>query len=704
MVQPRTEAELLAAVAAAFTEEAAELLRVAERAVGALGEAEPAARAAQLLEALRALHTLKGGASSVGAAELAGGVHALEAELRAIEGAEPLGPAARDALFGKLEGLQASLARWISGGAAVAIADAPAPQHPGAAELLRVRPERIDALHALVGELVMIRLQHRALSQQLTGLRDQLEEVSSGWRALSSQLERQREDAVDLRSAGANLGADLQSLGRGLVAVARDMPNLEAQAAAVSASLEDGIRELRLMPLAPFFEEYGRVLRETARSTGKEVRLVVRAEGAEIDRSVLARLRDPLLHLVRNAVVHGLETPEARLRAGKPREGVLALEARSAGTRAVLRVVDDGAGLDLPRIRGCALELGVPDPGAAPTSQALLDVLTQPGFTTRAVADDLAGRGIGLDVVASRVRELEGRLQLESRPGAGCTFTIDVPVSASTTVGLVVSAGAQSFGILLNAVERVLRVERDQVVRVEPGAALRVDGELVGVLALSELLGEPSGAEGKLPAVVLRHGRHRLVLVVDELPGEQTLVIKPLPRAFHQASLVRGGAIQPDGSILPVLEIAALFELAARARPGAGLASRAQRKLQVLVVDDSITMRTLLRNILRSAGHEVTVAHDGQAAREVYENGSAFDLVISDLQMPRLDGSGLCRAIRHSARPQTPVVLVTSVGDPEERRKAMEAGADAYLIKSDFEQAHFLELVRTLTWRGAAAA
>jgi chemotaxis protein histidine kinase CheA/CheY-like chemotaxis protein len=516
-----------------------------------------------------------------------------------------------------------------------------------------------------------------------------------------------------------DLEIKLQALSDALPGVAEEfavvvgeLTTLAAQAAVVSTNLEDGIHALQLTPLQPFLEEYAKVVRVTAGEGRKEARLAIFAEGVEIDRTVLMRLRDPLLHLVRNAVVHGIETPERRVSTGKAACGTVRLEGRCEGTRAIVQVIDDGRGIDVERVRQRALQMKLVGAGDRVGDEQILDVLTHPGFSTQEVADGLAGRGIGLDVVATSVRELDGQLQLSTHPGGGTTFTIDVPITASTGAGLVVRVEDYSFGILLGHVERVLRVGPADIHSLEGRDTIGAFGAPVAVVHLGDLVGveRPVQKAPKKPAVVLRHGKQRLVVVVDDIPGDQTFVVRPLCRAFSGAHIFLGAAIQSDGAILPILQIAALFQRATGAAPGRasrGLGvetTRGKDEISILVVDDSITMRTLLRNILHAARYKVAVAHDGQSALSVLEGLPECHLIITDLQMPRMHGADLCRAVRRSARSNIPIIAVTSIGDDTERRRALEAGADAYIVKSDFEQDHFLSLVARFTGaRGAAA-
>ncbi|HEX6244930.1 MAG TPA: response regulator, partial [Polyangiales bacterium] len=400
----------------------------------------------------------------------------------------------------------------------------------------------------------------------------------------------------------------------------------------------------------------------------------------------------------RNAVVHGIEAPERRLALGKPREGNLTLEAWSAGTHAIIRVTDDGAGVDVERVEARARARGLS------VSEGLLQVLTQPGFSTRDVADDLAGRGVGLDVVASLVRGLDGSMELSSERGVGSVFTVRVPITASTAMGLVLQVGEQRFGVMLSAVERVLRPDLSEIREVEGRPTLRVDDEMVAVVPLTELLGLPDDPpeQNMLPVVVLQQARRRLAVSVREIPSEQELVVRAFGKAFRGMDQFLGGAVQPDHSVVPVLSTSALFARAARA-PQRGASKRSylqqprpSHRAHALVVDDSITMRTMLRNALSAAGYQVSVAEDGEAALALLDDMGSCQIVITDLQMPRMDGIELCARVRARPGSYLPIIMVTSVDDDGEKSRALAAGADAYVVKAAFEQTAFLHRVDSL--------
>ena len=718
-----------------FTDEAAELLRSLDLTLNELFGADEADRTRLFRDMLRALHTLKGAAAVVGKEDIRRHVHELEETVRKLsDGEVPLDALATQELSSGVEEVHLAVMRMLGArdeepvqpatpalvvaspppaAPAVPAVPAPSPARSSArGDFLRLKPEKVDSIHALVGDLVVARLQYQALSRRMATLRDRTTEATGSFRSLAAHIAGLRgalpaRAHAELTARVTAMGSLLSDVTRETSAVAGDFPMLQAHATAVSTSLEEGIRDLRLMPLSSFFEDHAKVVRETARETGKEARLLVQAGGAEVDRHVLVRLRDALSHLVRNAVVHGIEAQELRESQGKSACGIVRLEGHIDGSRAVLRIADDGAGIDREAVRRKAVRLGLLRPDEALREEALLDILTQPGFSTRDAADALSGRGIGLDVVAAAVRDLDGHMEVSSAPGVGTVFTIEVPVTAVAGMGLLVKVGEHAFGILLSHVERAIRVGPDDIRVLESHETVKVGDDLLSIVPLGALVGLPGSqlpAE-KAPAVVLRMGKQRLVVTVDDVPGDQALVVKPLGRAFAGATHLSGGAVQPDGSVLPVLHVPALFLRAAgaaRARPSSATPSlppplRRHEETAILVVDDSMTMRTLLRNILRADHYEVQVAHDGKAALDVLDSMPRCDLVVTDLQMPRMDGVELCAAIRRSSRAHLPVMVVTSVGDANEKRLALESGADAYVVKADFEQSRFLELVARLS-------
>lgn len=706
-------------VLAVFRDEALELARGAASALNDVAN-NPSGGTQGWDELRRVLHTLKGAAAAAGQAEVERVVHDLETRVHEVESAGA--DRALDELFVVLEQLERKLRPAAVSAPPLSVA----PPEPSAAssvvpptvstpppvatgqEWLRVSPTRIDQLESKVGELVLARLRHDALNARIVALREEhargLAAQQAVAKALSSVRARlDRGEWEQLRDLSRQATARWVDLETELQSVCRDARKVQSQSSLVSAEVEESIQGLRLMPLRPFFERFAGAARDAARRTHKRVYFRVDADGAEVDRAVLTRLADPVLHLVRNAVVHGLEPPAERIGRGKGEAGTLTLQARAEGTHAEIRIADDGRGVDEAQVRRTARERGVPGADAA----ELLDLLTHPGFSTQAKADDLAGRGVGLDVCSSTIRSLDGLLELESEPGCGTTFVLRVPITASTSMGLVTMAGGRPFGVMLASVERVTRPNNSDYGELDGRLVVKIGDESVAVAWLADLLGlpRPQAALQRPPVIILEHGRRRLGVIVDEIPGQQALVIRRFGPAFRRMGLFVGGAVQPDHSIVPVLSVAALFERAVNASTSVSMAALKTEiegpAHRALVVDDSITMRTLLRNILDAAGYEVSVAENGLAALAILDGMERCDVIVTDLQMPQMDGVEFCQAVRARDMAYVPIVMVTSVAAEHERTKALAAGADAYVVKAAFEQGHFLRRVDSLV-RGPA--
>ncbi|MDF1661724.1 MAG: response regulator [Planctomycetota bacterium] len=713
-----------------FREESRELLQQTENVLQSLGDRpEKSVEDALVFELKRLLHTLKGAASAVGEEAFAEATHHWEdALLSAAQNTTWTILESLDDCYQRLENLQSMIGQEnIQESELESVPDTAEPQtipKEGTvertnasrdselapivlSEYLRVKTERIDNLDALLGDLTVLRLQDEQAASRLNTTRKLLSKSMTGFRQLTTALRKIKREAPSdtLNTFTQNfekMGAQLNAAFKECFALSREIPvNLDQERALIS-NIEDNVRALRLMPLQSFFEEYQKVVRQAARQCDKLVKLKIISKGAEVDRPVLVKLRDPLLHLIRNAVVHGIETPTERRLAGKPEFGTILLEGICEGGRATIRVSDDGAGLNEKKIAQRAQQLNLIEEQTELNKQSVLDLLTSPGFSTRGQSDVLAGRGIGLDVVGARLRELDGFLDVDSLQGLGCSFSMNVPVSTSSNVGLILSCADQQFCIVLDHIECVIRVQASELYSIEGREVVNVNDRSVAIIALSEILGIGafSFKNMKKTAVVLKLGERRLALLVDDIPGEQTMVIKPLGVAFEGVPMFMGGAIQSDHQILPVVQVTELFRKASGAQNShLGLASDSlhdERKKAVLVVDDSITMRTLERNILQAAGYQVTVAHDGQHALDILNSQVHFDALVTDVQMPRLDGIELCSKVRESQTPDLPIVVVTSVDNSEEQKRALNAGADAYIVKSQFEQNSFLQCISRL--------
>jgi two-component system chemotaxis sensor kinase CheA len=443
--------------------------------------------------------------------------------------------------------------------------------------------------------------------------------------------------------------------------------------------------------------------RDLAISAGKQLDLVIEGDEVEFDRAIVEQLRDPLRHLVRNAVDHGIETPEQRIAAGKPPRGEIRVKAWLRGAQVEITVSDQGRGLNLEAIRAQAQKRGLLD-YADPAE--MVQAIFMPGFTTARAVTQVSGRGVGLDVVKSQVEALQGSVNVTWIPGAGTTFTISVPLTLTMLRALLLRAGRNTFAIASANVHKLVRLSAADLRSVggREMVALGHDHAPIVVTSLSRVLGFSGPAnlpEAPLLAVIVAVGETRVALIVDEFLAEQDLMIKSLGRHIRRAPIISGATLLPSGRVALVLNAGNLVRSALGLKAeksvfGAIEQAAVERRKLLIVADDSVTTRGLEKSILEGAGYEVRVAPDGQAAWQMLQDYGA-DLLVSDVEMPNLDGFGLTATVRGSERfRDLPVVLVTARESEADKARGLKVGANAYLVKSGFDQGHLLETIAQL--------
>ena len=471
-------------------------------------------------------------------------------------------------------------------------------------------------------------------------------------------------------------------------------------------SLQERTLQARMVPFGTIAEPLRRTARDLARSLGKAVELELRGQETELDRGVLEQVADPMLHLVRNAIDHGIELPEARLAAGKPRYGTVRVHAAQLGSEVVVTVADDGQGIDLARVRQQAGEAGDALDGVG--DDEAIYAIFRSGLSTAATVSEVSGRGVGLDVVRASLASVRGRVEVHSEPGTGSEFRLSVPITLAVLPCLLVEAAGRRFGVPMHSVVSAEAAGWSED-HVEGQVVIRVRDTILPVSDLAATLGVTAG-QGEAPAsdspaVVLASMTRRHAFRVDALLGQRNVVVKDLGRLLPRLALLAGASLEPDGSILLVLDVSGLVDRARWARSGgAGRAAPSPPPAvpapagpaSVLVVDDTAVVRELERSILEEAGYRVRTAADGRLALAALADTPA-DLVVTDVEMPNCDGLELTRAIRaQPALTGLPVVVVTSRSSDADRRLAMDAGADAYLVKGDLDRRTLLEVVGRL--------
>ncbi len=486
----------------------------------------------------------------------------------------------------------------------------------------------------------------------------------------------------------------------------RQLSNDTMRLSLIIDELQEEIKRVRMLPLATITPTFGRMVRDLARAQGKQITLTIVGGETELDKRVLEQIKDPLIHLLRNAVDHGIESPAEREAAGKPAEGQITLSASQQGHHVVIAVSDDGAGLDLEAIRTAAVRRGVLRPAEVQKldDDEVTRLIFNSGFSTSPIITDISGRGVGLDVVRQNIEELHGTLEVSFTVGLGTTFTMNLPLTLASSRGLLVKAGGQIFALPLSTVERMLHLKGQTITNLKGRAAITYQQKPLALAWLADLLELPQGQRDpdQLTVVIVAIAEKRLGIVVEDLVGEQEIVLKSLGKQLARVGGIAGATVLGSGQVILMLHPADLIKLAARtparrATPSDGNQLESNRQKTVLVVDDSITTRTLEKNILEAAGYEVKLAIDGEQALAVLVTDGLPDLIVSDINMPRLDGFGLTQRIRQDERyADIPVILVTSLDSPADKARGIEVGADAYIVKSSFDQNNLLETIEQL--------
>lgn len=566
-------------------------------------------------------------------------------------------------------------------------APATAPVEPKlkTAETVRVRLSKLDELIKLMGEVVS---SHARMRQRLVDVR-----------AIECALSEGASTAASHESA-AHLHRFAQAL----------KDDVQAQEVLMD-ELHDKTLLMRMLPLAIVFEPAARMVRELARSVGKQVECVVIGAEIELDRQMIDKLADPIIHLIRNGIDHGLETPALRTAAGKPAQGKLTLSARQDGGWVVIDVADDGGGIPLAAVRDKAVKKGFvsTEKAAALTDQEVIDLIFLPGFSTNAIITDLSGRGVGMDVVKQAILDdLQGVVNVETRPGGGTTFSLRLPLSLAVMRVLIVEVDGLPFGFTAQSVGELLRLPVDALLTVAERNAVIIRNEFVPVVPLSELLRIPAHlahppTRQRTPGMlllVLRVRNEKIAVLVDDLLDERDMVIKPLPEHLRQLPLVSGIVTTGKNELVGVLHAPALLDMARRARTQAARAEAAshveESHYKVLVVDDSLNTREIEKDVLEAYGYQVTLAEDGLDGLKKAMDGD-FDAVLTDVEMPNMDGFTLTARLRQEQKYRNkPIIIITSREKEEDKRRGVQVGADAYIVKGDFDQSNLVDTLRAL--------
>ena len=587
------------------------------------------------------------------------------------------------------------------------------PRKPSSTESIRVSTAKLDALFLKAEEFVSLKLYSDHYLTDLRMIARSIEDWTRRWADLENdrrafQKAARNDEAWDRLSRFLDWSSDfIRELGADLRALTKGSEQNGRSLGLMVDDLLSDMKQVTMHPFSTLIDIFPRMVREISREQGKEVDLVVKGGEVEIDRRILEALRDPLTHILRNAIDHGLESPEIRKKEGKSRTGTIELVvSQITGGKIEVRISDDGAGIDVAKVKKKARSLGIL------TEQELkqiddrnaLSLVLRSGVSTSPIITDISGRGLGLAIVQEKVEKLGGLLSLDTTPGKGTSFRMALPVTIATFRGILVRVAGRSFIVPSSGMERTLKVHKDQIQTVENRATIALDGK---ALALMDLAGvfdlreedAPSNGNPLVTVAVLGTGARRIGFKITEVLGEQEVLVKGLGKQLRHVPYISGATILGSGRVVPILNVADLLTAPLNSRvqaPDLKTVEEETKKRTILVAEDSITSRMLLKSILEGAGYGVKTAVDGSEAFTTLKTGE-FDLVVSDIEMPRMNGFELTRKIRSDKKyADIPVILVTSLEAQEDREKGIDAGANAYIVKSSFDQSNLLEVVRRM--------
>ncbi len=590
------------------------------------------------------------------------------------------------------------------------ISEAVAP-HPSAQmeEYIRVPLSRVDKLLYLVGEVVINRMKASAMIVQAKRLSKLSKEVQKSISSLSEAIKKefspQDGEATRLLS---QCDAQMQKLKEHTLKLYDHVSTESFHLDPVIDELQAKMKEIKMLPLSAIFEGFPRMVRDIASQQGKEVNLVISGEETEIDKKVLGGIKTSLIHILRNCIDHGIEGPDVRVALGKQRYGTINVSAFHEADNVVITVEDDGRGMDIDQIKQTALnkQLVSSYDLEGMTDKEILNIVFMNGYSTSPVVTDVSGRGMGLNIVRRDITNLKGRVMLDTQKNRETKFTLVLPLTIAIIQVLLVEVQNMLFALPMLSITESVKVNMDDVSTIEGRMAIQLREHIVPLVRLNEVLQLPPArdeegkAKNEMSVVIATSLDSRVGFIVDEIVGEEEVFIKSLGKHLGKVKNVSGVIIMATGEVAVVLDIADLIAHSALSLPqvtGKRRASKVERKeKRILVVEDAFSTRELEKNILETHGYLVDTAVDGLDALDRM-TGTQYDLIVSDIEMPRMDGFELCRTLKKKeGYKDIPFVMITALQKEEDKRRGIEVGAAAYIIKSAFEQTNLLETIERL--------
>jgi len=576
-------------------------------------------------------------------------------------------------------------------------------------EYIRVPLSRVDKLLYLVGEVLINKLKVSAITAQAKSLsklsKDAQKSVSSLSEAMKKELPSPAREVTKLL---AQFDAQMQKLREHNVKLYDHASSLAFHLDPVIDELQANMKKIRMLPLSGIFDGFPRMVRDIASQQGKEVNLLISGEETELDKKVLDGIKPSLIHILRNCVDHGIEEPEPRTALGKQRAGTIMVSASQEADNVVITIEDDGRGMDIDQIKQTALKkrLVSNDNLKNMTEKEILHIVFTNGYSTSPVVTDVSGRGIGLDIVKRDITNLKGRVTLTTQKNGGSKFTLVLPLTIAIIQVLLVEVQDMTFALPMLPITESVKVRMEDVSTIEGRMAMPLREHIVPLVGLNEVLELPQArkekekGKGELTVVIAASLDSRVGFIVDRIVGEGEVFIKGLGKHLGKVKNVSGAIIMPTGEVVIVLDVADLIAHSSLSLPALtekkGAPEPKHKEKRILIVEDAFSTRELEKTILETHGYLVDTAVDGLDALDRI-TGAHYDLIVSDVEMPRMDGFELCRTLKKKeGYTDIPFVMVTALQKEEDKRRGMEVGASAYIVKSAFEQTGLLDTIERL--------
>lgn len=691
---------------------------------------------ALLEEIFRNAHNLKGAARILGLTEIARIAHDLESIFSlAKDGKLAITPERIDAITESIDAISSLLTADVKE-EAVNIQEPVKQIHRGFAETrearqetpvkfgrrvsdsqflstVKVSTEKLDNMMNQVGELLIskMRFEQRmdetnSLAALCEGLIKDISRLKREELRLKGIKKTRSYTNQDKRGAEIveNVSVGLARLNDELTRFTSDFYENQIDLGIVTGGLEESVKNIRMLPLSTIFETMPKMVRDLSRKLSKKVDLKMEGEAIELDKRILEGLKDPMVHLITNCIDHGIEQPDERRKAGKNEDGTINITAAAVGGYIEIAVEDDGRGISVDKIKERALKNGLvtEDMLLGLSKEQLINFVFEPGFSTSDIITDISGRGVGMDIVKKNIGDLNGLISIQSEYGKGSRITIRVPLTLVTVRVILIDISGEVCALPETAIDRILSVKEEQIFTIGDSEVFRESGDILPIGRLSHILGfskkEDENADNEYPAIIIEGGEKKAAFIVDNIIGSETIILKNLTFPLTKVRNVSGAALLGDGRIAIVLNPADIIDSmkAVKPLPIKKVKEREIEKKSVLVVDDSITTRTLEKNILESSGYDVTLAVDGLDAYNKLQNKD-FDIIVLDVQMPNMDGFAFTEKARNTQEySNIPIILVTSLESDADKRRGIEVGADAYIVKRTFDQSNLLETIKRL--------